>query len=353
MIRETFAMPSEQTVSDAVSVQEKPTVPFKMIGSEEQTAVMTSLINRVAESDFGREILEDACALGYTLRMDDLGRTTKGVCRGRQKEIVLSSRMSEDVLVLTLAHEGRHAGQIGRGAIAGYMPECSLSSLVPHKRLMEADAVTASIVVAEELLQKGDYMPVSMARRDYTDMTEAYEQNLEKGEPQQEAMTQCALKWYDNTPRKMAYEEDHIMMPLSQGFYALNKSGGYSDLNTEAGMRAICSFQGGMYFSDPGALKTPERAGMSSYTAQWVKKHIEECGKKTGADVSDVVAGLPVYAVSEEMAGLKERRFGPAPAVLSEKGAQRIKAAVKAGTLKKEKAVALAPILLNKRLNSR
>ena len=323
---------------------EKPAVDLKMIGSAEDVATLTALVNSVAESSFGREILEDARALGYALRMDDLGRTTKGVCRSAKKEIVLSSRMPADALVLTLAHEARHAGQIGRGAVAGYIPSCSLSSLVPHKRLMEADAVTASIVVAEELLQTGDYMPVAMAHREYPEMTEAYENAVDANLPQTEAMTRCALKWYDNTVRKMAYEEDHFITPLKEGFYAMNTTGGYTDLNAEAGMAAVCSFKGGMYFTDPDALKTPERAGMSSYTAEWVAKHIETCKAKTGADVSAVVAGVPVYPVDRGTVAAKERSFGTLPDPVSERGMKRIEAAVKAGFIRKEKTRTAAPL---------
>lgn len=339
MLKEAFVSQGNNPVTAG-----KPAVDLNMRGTPEQKETMTDLINRVAESDFGREILEDARALGYTVRMDDLGRTTKGVCRSAKKEIVLSTRMSSDVLVLTLAHESRHAGQIGRGAISGYIPSCSLSSLVPHKRLMEADAVAASIVVAEELLQKGDYMPVAMAHRDYPEMAETYENAIEAKRPQNEAMTQCALKWYDNTVRKMAYEEDQFITPLKEGFYAMNTTGGYADLNAEAGMAAICSFKGGMYFTDPDALKMPERAGMSSYTAGWVAKHIETCKAKTGADVSAVVADVPVYPVDGGIITAKERSFGTLPEPVSERGMKRIEAAVKAGFIKKEKTQTVAPM---------
>lgn len=320
-----------------------PAVALKTAGTPEEVATLTALIDRVAESDFGREILQDAADLGYTLRMDDLGRTTKGVCRSAKKEIVLSSRVPEDMLVLTLAHEARHAGQIGRGAISGYIPSCSLASLVPHKRLMEADAVTASIVVAGELLEKGDYMPVSMAHRDYADMSEAYEKSIEAGEPQAKAMTACALKWYDNVLRKTAYEEDQIVTPLKEGFYAMNTTGGYTALDGEAGLKAVCSFKGGMYFTDPDALKTPERAGMSSCTAEWVAGHIAACREKTGADVSAVVAGLSVYPVNEGITAARERHFGSYPEPVSERGLKRIQAAVKAGFLKKGKKQELLP----------
>lgn len=336
MLKEAFVSQENNPVPAG-----KPAVDLNMRGTPEEKAALTELINRVAESDFGREILEDARSSGYTVRMEDLGRTVKGVCRSAKKEIVLSTRMSPDVLVLTLAHEGRHAGQIARGAVSGYAPAYSLGSLVSHKRLMEADAVTASIVVAEDLLQKGDYMPVAMAHRDYSEMADAYEKSVEAGKPQTQAMTDCALKWYDNVLRKMAYEEDHFLTPLKEGFYAMNTTGVYRDLDAEAGLKAVCSFKGGMYFSDPDALKTPERAGMSSHTAEWIAKHVETCREKTGADVSAVVAGIPVYSVSEGTVAAKERMFGPSPEPLSDRGLKRIETAVKAGLFKKREQTAL------------
>lgn len=333
-----------ENISENLQVPEQVLkTPFVLRGSDAEKKELADLVNRIAKSDFGKEILEDASSQGYALRLEDLGGITMGTCRGGVvKEIVVSTRESLDMSVVTLIHEARHAGQIGRGAIDGYNEDYSFKTQMPHKRLMEADAVAASIVVASDLAKKGDAVPLKQTSYNYENMLQSHKDALSMGKSEKEAFTVCALAWYDNTSRKMAYEEDHIMIPMREGYYAMNSRGSFKSYPLQKSVDTICTYKGETYFSEPlSVLKKPERIGVSSYTNGWVERHVKAC-QKIGADVSSIVSGLPVYQVPEFMVQAKEKRYGKAPTVLSAAGRDEISTAKEYGTIKSVNAVSLA-----------
>lgn len=319
--------------------------PFKLAGSAEDQKYLAEIVNNVAKSRLGREILEDAACQGYTLHLEDLGRSTLGTCSAEKKRIVLSARQNADIHVITLAHEARHAGQIGRGAISGYNEAYSFKTQMPHKRLMDADAVASSIVVGEELAAAGDRWPLVRAGKNYDKMIQAYENALNEGKTQKEAFTACMLGWYDFTARKMAYEEDHLMQPMRDGYYAMNDKAAYRPVSLRKSIDMICTFDGGSYFTEKeSVLKTPERAGISSYTADWIEKHVEACRRQIGIDVRPAVTGMPVYQVSGCMVAAREEKYGKAPKVLSEQGKDELLAAKERGAFKSAGAVLLPAV---------
>lgn len=318
-------------------------VPFQLAGTPEEQKRLAEVVNRVAASRFGREVLEDAVREGYTLYLEDLGQSTLGTCSAFEKRIVLSSRQSSDSHVITLAHEARHAGQMGRGAVSGYDERYSFKTQMPHKRLMEADAVAVSIVVGEELAAAGDTGPLASAGDKYDKMVEAYEKSIHAGKSGKEAVTACMLGWYDFTARKMAYEEDHLMQPMRDGYYAMNDTGIYRPLSLRKSIDMICTFDGGSYFTEREAvLKTPERAGISSYTAAWIEKHIDACRKRLDIDVRPIVTGMPVYQVPGCMIAAREEKYGKAPNVLSGQGKEELLAAKERGAVKSAGAAVLS-----------
>lgn len=343
-LQQVFQKQSDQCPSGAVPVRNLFPA-FKLAGTPEEQKYLAETVSRVASSRLGREILEDAARQGYTLHLEDLGKSTLGTCSACSKRIVLSSRQSSDSHVITLAHEARHAGQMARGAVSGYDETFSFKTQMPHKRLMEADAVAVSIVVGEELAAAGDRRPVNAAAEKYDKMVDAYESSINAGKTQKEALTACMLSWYDFTARKMAYEEDHLMQPMRDGYYAMNDTGVFRPLSLRKSIGTICTFDGGSYFTEREAvLKTPERAGISSYTAAWIEKHIETCRRRLDVDVRPAVTGMPVYQVSECMIAAREEKYGKAPKVLSAQGKEELLAAKERGAVKPAGAVVLSAV---------
>lgn len=335
-LKDTFSPQTsrDETPLSALEPQDLAT-PFKLEGTDEEKADLTDVINRIAVSKVGRQILEEAAALGYTVKIGDLG-ATMGACRSRSKELIMSNRQDPDKWVSTLVHEARHAGQIGRGAIAGYDPFVSMKSQLPEKRLMEADAVACSIQVCEELFFKYDYMPLSRMRRDYQGMVSDYEEaqadrdemtDKEKGE----VMSACLLGWYNDEYRKMAYEMSHVLDPLSRGELYANRTGTLKEFSLADSVKKICTLNGENYFSQPlSVLQQPERAGLSNASAAWVKEHVRACNE-AGVSSDPSLAEIPLYQEKPYIKNQTEEQYGKMPAYLSEKGMKNLKDCREAG----------------------
>lgn len=303
--------------------------PFKLVGTDEEKLDLIELVNRVSSSETGKKILEEASALGYTLRIDDLGETTMGVCRSESKELVMSSHQNPDKWVSTLVHEARHAGQISRGAIAGYTPFVSMQTQMPEKRLMEADAVACSIQVCQELFFENDYMPLSLIRKHSPIMVDAYElaqdgRQFMTEKEKSEVLTTCLLGWYDNELRKMAYELNHVMDPLSMGYAYLNSEGTFKEISLADSVKKICTMGDSNYFSEPvSVLEEPYRAGLSEPAKKWVDEHVKVC-QEMGADVDPSLEKMPVYKGTPFIKNQLEEKYGKMPEALTEKGKKNL-----------------------------
>ena len=317
MISEDFNRPYRKYAPQAVQEQVL-THRLRLAGDEETQALLSELINRTAQSPFAKSVLEKAGEEGYEVCLGDLGNA-KGCCRARSKQIVLSDKQPPDMWVSTLVHECRHAGQIARGATAGYSPFLSMASQLKEKRLMEADACAASARACNELMQQGDYMPSVLMRRapSHASIADAYENSLAQGTDK--AMTAAVLAWYDNELYKMAYETDHVMSPLSRGKAFRNPSGEFEEQPLADSIKTVCRKEnGGTYFSEPQSVLDGARyAGISSVTAKWLESHAAEC-RALGGDVDPSVWNIPVYQSSDFAKTVLEEKYGRLPAPLSE-----------------------------------
>lgn len=327
--------PSRAETPVSVPESQDLATPFKLEGTDEEKADLVDVINRIAASKMGKQILEEASALGYTVKIGHLG-ATMGACRSQSKELIMSDKQDPDKWVSTLVHEARHAGQIGRGAIAGYSPFVSMKSQLPEKRLMEADAVACSIHVCEELFFQNDYMPLSRLRRDYLSMVYDYEdaQNgrVEMTEKETgEVMSACLLGWYNNEARKMAYEMSHVLDPLSRGELYANRTGVLEEFPVADSVKKICTLNGVGYFAQPlSVLQQPERAGLSKASAAWVEEHVKACNE-AGVSSDPSLRHLPSYEEKPYIKSQTEENYGKMPEFLSETGLKNLKDCREAG----------------------
>lgn len=316
MIQQDFSEPQKKY---HIAGGQKQTLenPFPLKGTDEEKALLTELVNRTAESPFGKAVLEEAAAAGYEICFEDLGKV-KGCCRSAFKQILLSRQQQPADWTATLVHECRHAGQISRGATPGHTPYVSMETQLKEKRLMEADACAASARVCHELLERGDYLPAAVFHRNKAAVFEAYGQTAENGAGVNKAMTASVLAWYDDELYKMAYEIDHVMTPLSSGASYRNPSGEFEEMPLADSVRKICVSAGETYFSEPyEKLNEPHYAGVSKMTAKWLDEHIKEC-RALGADVDPSLKKIPVYESTPFIEVQFEEKYDKTPDVLSD-----------------------------------
>ena len=81
-----------------------------------------------------------------------------GVCNPEQKTIYLNLSFEEDRLLLSLAHEARHAVQFDRKTIPDFEHD-TMKSQIMMARAMEVDAQRVACATGWELKQKGVEAP--------------------------------------------------------------------------------------------------------------------------------------------------------------------------------------------------
>ncbi len=279
--------------------EQKITPQIKIDAPRTYAEKLTGLINDIAASPTGKELLENAAKQGYSLSMDSIDGM--GHCHAKNKRIVLSDKCSYDKLISSLAHEARHAEQIAKGAEPYYTPNVLLKDQLIEKRLMEADAVAVSLMVCHELREKGNPAPMLAAQPHYEKETAAFEKGLNVSK--KEALTQAALAWYENANRMFKHECRVVAVPVSVGENYENTTGKYKSLTAQSCIDRLCSFDNEPYFTQSAkVLEEPQRAGISQRTKDWLDVNITLC-KNAGVSPEPSVESLPVYPNSPLLYG--------------------------------------------------
>lgn len=320
-------MPSLTSIFSSVPFRgfypdEQPEVPFRTEGTKQEKKRLAFLINKIARSsDFGKSVLERAAKAGYSISFDSLG-VSRGAASSDLKKIILNPRCPDSTLTATLTHESRHAGQFCDGAVCGFFKEGrSFASLLKEERLMEADAVTSSVAVCFDLARNGDVKPLKKLRENYPCCVRAYEAFEGKGENQ--ALTRSALAWFDDAEIKFLYEFSGMVPSLSCGHDIDAAETKRENPTSKQLISMICKdAKGGSYFSVPASeLDTPQRAGISGITADWLKDHLKACranGVKEN-EIDPTLKDIPVYTLPRYMQSNAER-FYIYPDPLNERG---------------------------------
>ena len=270
---------------------------LKITGGNYET--LTNLINDVAASPTGKALLEQAAAQGYSLSVENIDGM--GHCHAKDKRIVLSDKCSYDKMVSSLAHEARHVEQIAKGAEPYYTPSVLLKDQLIEKRLMEADAVAVSLMVCHELKERGNPAPMQAAVPHYEKETAAFEKGMKISK--NEALTQAALAWYGNENRLFKHECRVIAVPVAMGANFENTTGKYKPVTAESCIDRLCRFDNAPYFTcSAEELKTPQRAGISQRTKDWLNVNVNLC-KNAGVSAEPSVESLPVYQDSPMLYG--------------------------------------------------
>lgn len=252
---------------------EKPLVDLAVGGSKQNQARLTSFINTIAKnSPFGKAVLEDAAKAGYTLVMESQ-KGSCGFCDNERKVIALNPRLTDDLLIATLAHEGRHAQQFARGAKEGFglfNVKCELL----HSRAMEADAETAAAATCHEIkINSGNAGPWNDFAADSVTISEGF---MTAAKTPDSKVTNDMLKgafegWYKDIPMVKAYEDGYIVDVMKQGLrHNLEDQLPYNEeISSKEVVNMFClDSKGKCYWADKtDVLEDKEKLSISPETA--------------------------------------------------------------------------------------
>lgn len=141
---------------------------------------------------------------------------------------------------------------------------------------MEADAVAVSLMVCHELKERGNPAPMQAAVPHYEKETAAFEKGMKISK--NEALTQAALAWYGNENRLFKHECRVIAVPVAMGANFENTTGKYKPVTAESCIDRLCRFDNAPYFTcSAEELKTPQRAGISQRTKDWLNVNVNLC----------------------------------------------------------------------------
>lgn len=271
--------------------------PFEIKGSKKARRAVTEIINRTAKSEAGRAVLEKAAKAGYKIK-DEYLESAFGACDGDKKLILLDTHFPKDKLVSTLAHEARHAEQMENGAIKGYDPTKTIASALVEKRLMEGDAVAYSLLVCDELREKGDVRPAVALAHQFPEMSKGFydgKRASPTGDKVRDAMTGAVMGWFFSERLKMRYELTHVVNPLSLGLNLNTNPASLEKVDVAQSVAKICAFNHKPYFTaDESRLGEAVFCGVSRSTKYWINAHVAAV-KACGGQPEPSVESIPVY----------------------------------------------------------
>jgi len=252
-------------------------VPFKIDGDAETQAALVDMINRIAVSKTGREVLETAAKAGFTLSMEFM-LGANGGCAKESKKIVLNPLSKQEELIGVLIHESRHAGQFERGeydASDENRPRTeTLKTAIMRTRAVEADAQATAAQALCEMMDAGDVEPLRAFARAPHNATIAKAVDRALYDPESlnngSLRTAAFLAWYDNTDVVELYDQYYqIDMMNRRAEKGLNGADTYAVSMSPAKIVAdLClDSEGKNYFTEDPAI-----LGTGVYAAVTVKK---------------------------------------------------------------------------------
>ncbi len=196
--------------------------------TDDEKPRMISIVNRLAQSEAGKETLEIAAEAGYKFGFLDAGTNCFGCCFGGIDAIGLGPMATDDKLVSTLCHEARHAGQGVRMEGIPGRDELNVASIIKSSRAKEADAQAYAVKACYELHQQGDMGPLATFKEFYPPIYDAFETSIAKhGEMNNQVVTDVFKGWYDQTTTKQAYEDGYIIDPMHSALECFDKGPPY------------------------------------------------------------------------------------------------------------------------------
>lgn len=269
---------------------------------EREEARLISFVNTIAEkSPFGKAVLEEAARNGYTLGFENQSGSC-GFCEKENKVIMLNPRMSDNLLIATLAHEARHAQQFANGAIEefGYY---NVKDDLKYNRAMEADAETAAAATCYEIRANGNAGPWKAFAKDSRDisfglMNGAASSGAGKGKITTPMLQGAFNGWYKDTAMVEGYEEGYVQDVMNDAME--NKEEQYLPYDAKVSSAEIVTrfckdAAGKCYWADrPDVLDSPEKLSVCAETVNVADKFFESREKRFGMKPDTSYKNLPV-----------------------------------------------------------
>lgn len=244
---------------------------ISLVGTEEEKQRLTNIANRMAKSELGWETLNIAAKSDYSIEFNKSDGS--GFANHETKTISINPNLSDDMLVMVLAHEARHAGQFIRDPSLSKAGKTSIKTMIMIDRATEADAERTACVVGRELKEKGDDAP-------YYDLcfsSPLIVMSFEKAIAEGSNADMAAFKgWYDNESLKATYEKAYIVERLSSfQTKCIDDKMKFNKARTSKEIvDKVCFIKGGKgYFTDdPKILENPKFLDVEQKTMDFIKK---------------------------------------------------------------------------------
>ncbi|MBO4643861.1 MAG: hypothetical protein J5716_04550 [Alphaproteobacteria bacterium] len=260
---------------------------------------MIALVNRLAKSPAGLEMLTFAAENGYHFNFMTGSSTANGVMSECGKRISLNPHRSDAKLVSTLCHECRHAFQHAHSSVLDEEHNLDVQSNILYKRAMEADAQAYAIRASKELALQGDLEPYYAFKKHYPEIEKAFDQAYQAADNEitNEVMTKTFESWYDQDCMKAVYENTYILKPMLNDLTWIQKGVPGKEFNravsAQQTIQEITQTKDGNYFTDdPEILNTSKYKAVTEKTAEQIEKYVQYRKEMTGDDVSAILKGI-------------------------------------------------------------
>lgn len=182
--------------------------PHLLCPTKAEKDKLNAVVNKLAKTPLGRELLDCAAEYGTEIRLDNMYGIW-GAFAYTEKKLRLNKDASEDRLVATLAHELRHSQQFQKGVEMDVLHDDPRSYL--HSQcVIEADANVASCLVAWDLMKQGDNgVRDTLMQEDKGVFNKFFEVAQKEGTAKGSAPNAAFYEWFKDMRIRQAYENNY------------------------------------------------------------------------------------------------------------------------------------------------
>lgn len=233
---------------------DKCVVPARIEGSKKEVGQLAHLINEMCKSPAGRDVIETALKNDFTFVFDASEPDAYGYADPESKICAMNPNFNEADLITTMAHELRHVHQFESPITEKCNPyEADTKSNLMLSKIMEADAEGYGCLVSWQLKELGKPAAWNTFAHDFPEIAKPFEkamaENEGKADQVEKARTAAFYGWFDNTDRRVGYDDSHVDFLKQIGPKNIAKK--LKSYPVEDMMAQITCEHGKNYFTDP------------------------------------------------------------------------------------------------------
>ncbi len=282
----------------------EPIVALKINGIEKQINNGTKIINRIAQSELGLDILNQAKDKDCVISFGHIAGGLAGNFDPLKNIVMVSTAIDMDKRAGVALHETAHFVQSCNGAFAVKDATSSVKSQLIGTRILEADAVAKEAVMCFQLNEKGDSEPWNILKNELPEITTQIEQASNKyGRDNTRMLLNAGFKaWFQDDFFKRSYEEstaDFICRQIknheeAEGF---NSKFFTNDIPLETIVAQCCTYNGEPYISPKKEfIEKEEYLSVSAQTIARIDVALAERQQKyPSSDIDHSAENLPQH----------------------------------------------------------